>query len=619
MPPKGKRPSGPTDAFLFVNEDFSTLFGGAKNADLDRTKQSHVQRRSFAKRRKIQRGGTTSSASSTTQSEDAHSPAPRAPLLPFPPSNSLWLPTTQEENVTNTQADTHHFSPFDDSTLSLWPSATDSLLQHTPYELAQLEQHLMGQPQEPRLTLPPLPGPLMSTELSIESESFVLRHSRGSLLSTDPFDNISVALEQWAPPLMRYFTTKMVPEFFYTDLQATSLHHMRHVEYIHQDMRSCMSSPAEMYALLAASACHALSREGRLELPGLASEDSDRVTLLFKSKAFESLRLRLSSGDLTHGVVIAIQRMICAALYTSSCSALESHYRAWLSMIQTIGGLETFNDFQKERLIMHDFQNALSTGCSPRLELAWDPGEFATDARLEFVFHVNRQKTETGGRLRSITEGSETDLDPAVARCVSDLVETQQVLEWLRDALYQPGHYRWLSHRRLAIMHRLLTMNASSMAGVSKLVRYALLYYCAMVRAIPLSNCGLIDHYVIRELAEWDQEMVTDVFRPHTDLLLWVTMILALGIRRLEHNTTAAKSPSEHSKSQGESSRRSPRDVRNFDADTFLAEIGKRACQKLNLTEEVQLRDLMKSFLFDGDFVDEKYMTFVQEGLKLSK
>lgn len=624
MPPKGKRPAGPDDAFLFVNEDFSTLFEGAKNADLDRSKQSHVQRRSFAKRRKVQRGVTTSSTSSPTYSEDARSPTPKVPFIPLPPSNSIWLPTTQvaDDSAGTTIAVTQSLPFFHDSTLPLWPSPTDSPFQQSPYPFAQLDPSMTDHSSlGARPTLPPLPGPLMNMETSTEPGDMFSLDSIVSTSLTDPFDNISVALEQWAPPLMRYFTMKMVPEFFHSDLRATSLHNMRHVEYIHQDMRSCMNSPAEMYALLAASACHALAREERLDLPGLVPESSDRVALLFKSKAFESLRLRLSSGELSQGVVIAIQRMICAALYTSNHSALESHYRALLSMIQAVGGLEMFNDFQKERLIMHSLSYALSTGSRPRLELTWDPGDLVADVNLELIFHINRRSSVTGGRLRSIAGDSKTIGCPTVARCVTEMVETQQVLEWLRDGPYQPAQYRWLAHRRLAIMHRLLMVNKSTLASVSRFVRLALLCYSVMVRTIPENDYPLANLYVVPELAEWKANVLTDTFKSCMDLLLWVMVMLAMGTAKskTQANTKQASASSRRSSPQQRISERGPRDVPTFDVNEFIVETAKGVCQNLGITTKNQLRDLMKTFLFDDEFVNQGYTTFVEDGLSLEK
>lgn len=620
MPPKGKRPSGAAEDFLFVNEDFSTLFGGAKNADLDRSKQSHVQRRSFAKRRKGQRGGATSTASSPTPSEDAQSPASRVPLLPFPPSDSLWLPVAQDETAGTTAPVTQSLSSFDESPIALWPTSMSDFSQQTHYPFTHSEQNLSGpMPPSSRLTLPPLPDPLLPMGASTELEDMFSLSPVASTSLSDPFNNIQLALEKWAPPLMRYFTMRIVPEIFHTDLRATSLHTMRHVEYIHQDMRSCMSNPAEMYALLAASACHALRREGKLDLPGLAPENSNRVILLFKSKAFEAIRLRLSSGELSQGIVIAIQRMICAALHTSNHLAMESHYNASLSMIQTIGGLEAFNDFQKERLIIHDLYYALHTGSSPRLELTWDPGELVADVNFELIIYMNRRGSEAGGRIRSIAGSSERVFHPTLAECILQSVETQQVLEWLREGPYQPGQYRWLAHRRLALIHRLLMLDGSILSSTSRVARFALLYYFVMVRAVPCCNHALVDQYAKAELKDWDTDSMVHAFRAHPDLLLWVVVMFGAGTAGKETDVTSVNNDSSRMSSPQEGdSRRGSREARNFDVTTFVARIGQKICKTLGIVNEARLRELMKTFLFDDDFVNESYLSFVRQELSLA-
>lgn len=475
---------------------------------------------------------------------------------------------------------------------------------HFPFEQAPL--------------LSSLPAPIMNTEIPVEHEDMLSFDPGITESSPDPFDNISIALQQWAPSLMRHFTMKMVPDLFHTDLQNTSLHNMRHVEAIHEDMRSCINTPSEMYALLAASACHALSREGELDLPGLSPEASGRVTLLFKSKAFESLRLRLATGQLNRGVVIAIQRMVCAALYNSSHSALESHYRALLSMIQTVGGLDIFNDFQKEQLIMHDFAHALSMGVPPRLELTWDPGELVADVNLEVIFHIDRRTSVTGGRLGTIIQECEGLLAPSVATCASGLIETQQLLEWLRECPYQPVHYRWLAHRRLAIVHRLLTVDGSKLSGISRLVRFALLLYSVMARSIPISNLGLLYHYVTPEIARWDVDAMTEAFKPHDDLLLWAMVTFATGTAKLRgHTAPWYEMESRQSSPQEQDSRRGSADVQGSDTTLLLTKVCKNACQALEISKETQLRHLMKKFLFDDIFADESYMTFAKMGLGL--
>ena len=146
-----------------------------------------------------------------------------------------------------------------------------------------------------------------------------------------------------------------------------------------------MSNPAEMYALLAANAGHSMGCSGRLDLPGMSAEHHERVTLLLISKSSEALQHRLASGAVTHRVVIAIQRMACAALYSSNSLTAEPHYRAAMSIMDQLGGLETFNDYEKERLIMHNLYYALRAKGAPELKLTQDLGHFPSDTRFEVL------------------------------------------------------------------------------------------------------------------------------------------------------------------------------------------------------------------------------------------
>lgn len=417
---------------------------------------------------------------------------------------------------------------------------------------------------------------------------------------------------------MRYFTMRMVPEFFYTDLRATSLHNTRHVEHLHEDMRSCMSDPAEMYAFLASSSCHALGREGKLDLPGLAPKDSNRATLLFKSKAFEALSWRLSSGELSHGIVIAIQRMICAALYTSNFSAVEAHYRAALSMIKMIGGLETFNDFQKERLIIHDFFYALNTGFPPRMELSWDPGDLTPEISLELVIYMSeKNKFDIGRRIRTIADHSDVAFHALVAQCIPQLVETQQVLEWLHEGPYRPLEYRWLTQRRLAIIYRLLTVDENTSTSLQELVRFATLYYCILARAVIYSNDVLVDRCVMPELEKWEMNALEDAFGTCHDLLLWVVVMFTIAIatkraRKLPPRDNSPQRPPPQAEGPGLSG------IQIANISAFLAELGRRVCQTLQIEDEPALRRVLRTFLFDDDFVDERYLAFARDSLQLA-
>lgn len=636
MPLKGKRTTpGAEDDFLFVNEDSSTLSGGAKNADLDRSKQSHVQRRSFAKRKRSLRGGGTATsptpplphedtqslttedslASLASQSDDQIS------LPAFGAPNSLWLSVVPDESLSTAVGESQSVLPFDRSQVLYRDQIENAFPQQSLHSLQHVEGASFRESQPFTESLSPHSTAVRASIESFNQHENVFTHNpTTSILPDDPFDNVRIALEKWAPLLVRNYTTRMVLEYFHTDLQATSLHNIRHVEYLHQDMRSCMSDPAEMYALLAASCCDILRREGRLDLPDLAAEDSSRVMLLFKSKAFEALRLRLSRGEISQGTVLAIKRLTCTARYINDFSAVEAHYQAALSMIRTMGGLAMFNDFQKEYLVAHDLLHALDTGSPPRLELTWDHVELLGDVSLELADYAKQQSPSPGQRIRSIAESAELAIHPSVAKCIPELVKTQNVLDWLRTTSYRPAEYKWLAHKRLANIHRLLSVDSHSRVTSLDVVRLALLYYCIMVRAIPYSNIELMEKYVIPEVEKWGTSAMEGTFGSCLDLLLWIMVMFGIGTTGgTTRPTSLDNSMPQHSLSREQVSRRGSGETRGFDVSAFVAGVGRSICKTLNVKTEPELRGLMRTFLFDDEFLDDRYLAFATDGLRLER
>ena len=73
MAPKPKQSKSPDAQFLFVNEDASTITRTTKDAELDRTKQSHVQRQNFARKHRM---GEQSDPSPQASSGSSVSPSP---------------------------------------------------------------------------------------------------------------------------------------------------------------------------------------------------------------------------------------------------------------------------------------------------------------------------------------------------------------------------------------------------------------------------------------------------------------------------------------------------------------------------------------------------------------
>ncbi|KAK5102124.1 hypothetical protein LTR70_006647 [Exophiala xenobiotica] len=605
MPPKGQRTAVPEDAFLFVREDFSTLFGDSRNARLGRSKQSHVQRRSFAKRREGKKTGEESASQSPASSDSGGSPTSsggrQSSLRPSSDAHSTNLSLTeslrlppQEPSIAQAQS----------STLAArikrqrWlPTGTASPSQH-PLEISA-------------------PHRIQTEESSVETGSMV--RGLGSAGVNDPiFEsgllqsrtlppspslvpsfNSRVPLETWAPSLMKYFTLTMIPEFFHTDLKAVSLNDMRHVEDLHADMRSCMSNPAEMYALLAASASHSMGKSGRLDLPAMSAEHNERVILVLISKSFEALQHRLASGGVTHRVVIAIQRMACAALYASNFSTAEPHYRAAMPMIEQLGGLETFNDYEKERLIMHNLYYALRAKCAPEVKLTWDPGPFTSDARSEVVSSISRETISTSSGMGTIAETLQADLHPIVAQAILDLAEVQEVLGWLRTQAYRPTEYRWLMQRRLAIMHSLLSLRSDAGTLSGELIRIALICFIVLSRILQWSEHLLPRHYVAPALSKWTAESLDETFAAYPETLLWIMVLYGI----LLTSNAAANGWMDN--------------TGLTDVAALVSDVGRRSCRSLDIATESELRVALQKTLLDDEVLNERYLSFCEIGLGL--
>jgi len=604
MPPKGKRTAVPEEAFLFVHEDFSTLFGDARNARLGRTKQSHVQRRSFAKRREGKKSGEESASKSPVSSDSGRSPTSSGGGLSSPRPSS-------DAHSTNLSLTESLRLPPQEPSIAQAQSAT--LAART-----KRQRWLPTGTASPQHTLEiSAPHRMQREELSVKTGSMVcglgsagvndpifesgLLQSRTLPTSPSlvPSFTSQVPLETWAPSLMKYFTLTMIPEFFHTDLKAVSLNDMRHVEDLHADMRSCMSNPAEMYALLAASASHSMGRSGRLDLPAMSAEHNERVTLVLISKSFEALQHRLASGGVTHKVVIAIQRMACAALYASNLLTAEPHYRAAIPMMEQLGGLETFNDYEKERLIMHNLYYALRAKCAPEVKLTWDPGPFTSDARSEVLSSISRETISTSSRMGTIAETLQADLHPIVAQAILDLAEVQEVLSWLRTQAYRPAEYRWLMQRRLAIMHSLLSLRSDAGTLSGELIRIALICFIVLSRILPWSEHLLPRHYVAPALSKWTAESLDETFAAYPETLLWIMVLYGI----LLTPEAAANGWMD--------------DTGLTDVAALVSDVGKRSCRSLDIATENELRVALQKTLLDDEVLNERYLSFCEIGLGL--
>lgn len=629
MPLKGKQVELSEQSFLFVNEDFNTLFRGVKSAATDRSKQSHVQRQSFAKRRKqLQRrtGSASTIAASAAASVNARASGDVSSLVP-----SIGR-SISEDNVTARASDVA--TPFwrtsssipeeptytaelngetaRNPSIALWDSVQ---WQNTPTETFDFSSYEVPQPSSQDPDLPQPNAELQSLSLEPTTDSDVTRsrspHFTPSVL---PYVNdatcteVAYMLERWVPALMKYHTTVMIPEAFWADTQAVPLELTRHADALHADMRSCMSNAAEMYAFLAATCCYVLWREqGQFNVLGQISKDPHQVGLLFKTKALEALGSRLRAGDIDHGVAIAVNRMVVAATIYGSPTAVETHYHASISMVESLGGILTFNNYHQERIIACDILQAMRFGTRPRLDQVWDPGciDRVTWDRLTADEFYTAQR---GRRLKELALFDGDKFHQDVVQPVAQLVEAQHVAEWYRRRPYDASGYRWVRIRRLAVLHRLLSTDLdkglqttdTSTVALHDLLRWTLILATHLSNSPPMAHRRIGQHMELLMYLFQTGKAQEEAWSGCMDLLLWITSILAIGV----DFTNSTSTP------------------RNISADlimqAMLKETGIRACALLSIEDGAGLEAVLSGFLFPPCLVCDRFDSWVKHGLELA-
>lgn len=630
MPLKGKQVELPEQSFLFVNEDFNTLFRGVKSAAIDRSKQSHVQRQSFAKRRKqLQRRtgsaptitaaaaaafGTTQASSDTSLfalsvsrsiSEDNVTARTSKTTIPF------WRTSTSIPEEATCTADLYG-SLAHEASVAPW-----SLVQwqDTPTETFDFSNYDIPHTSPQNLDVPHTPAEVPASSIHATSHldppisrSPQLTTSISPRVPDATSTEVAYMLERWVPALMRYHTTVMIPEAFWADTQAVPLQLMRHADALHADMRSCMSNAAEMYAFLAATCCYVLWRErGQFNVLGQVSRDPHQVGLLFKTKALEALGSTLRAGDITHGVAIAVNRMVVAATIYGSPTAVETHYHASISMVEGLGGIMTFNHYHQERIIACDILQAMRFGTHPRLDQVWDPGP--VDKAIWDCVTVDESYTaQRGQRLKDLALLDGDKFHRHVVGPVMELVEAQHLAEWHRNRPYDALGYRWVRIRRLAILHRLLSTDLdkslaatdTSVVAMHDLLKWTLVLATHWSNSPPMAHRRISQHMELLMYLFQTGKAQEEVWSGCMDLLLWITSIIALGVDFTKSTTTY------------------PVTSADLVTQATLKETGIRACALLGIEDRLGLEAALSGFLFPPGLVCERFKSWASDGLELA-
>ncbi|KAL6245035.1 hypothetical protein RBB50_007810 [Rhinocladiella similis] len=530
MPTKPKRPKSSDSQFLFVNEDASTVTRTTKDVELDRTKQSHVQRQNFARRRQLHEQ-SVSDQQRGSQSSVSPSPARAEPLTETssssqgaPPYAGDYFDILQNLNLSDAQFQT---SPAALSQEMLDPQL--AAIFSNPFASTTSTPPALTMPVTGFETSPSYrPGPFFDTT---PSNFDVASPPRGPMTSpsvpvsrlASPGASTQRILEQLAPPLIQHYNTILIPEIFWKDVQKVPLGRTRHALSIHADMQACMSEPAHMYAFLASAATQMLVREGRLLLPNVSEGDYQRIPTFFKTKAIQAIRSKLASGQVDHHIAVDVHRLYSTGIYTRNLELAEPHLQALLAIIESLGGLGTFNDYQQEKLMLLDCIGALMSLGVPRLIGAQDPGPLPHGALLS-IESQGLFRFGLGARFEAMFQTIETT--HLLADTFLHMLQVSQMSLHLQDAQqYIPEHHKWFGWTCLTVLHRLLSMPLHyELNGRTESLRIAAAFWITLARAPHFGRRAASQSaHSLRQSLEGND--IETLWAPHTDCLLWVVVL----------------------------------------------------------------------------------------------
>lgn len=328
-------------------------------------------------------------------------------------------------------------------------------------------------------------------------------------------------LEKWAPPLIQYFNTVVIPEKFPTDVSVRPLGQIRHAAAIHADCSTAMAAPVHLYAFLAEATTRMMVRERVLLLPDVKEEDYHRVHLLFKTKAMAALRVALTEG-LNHALVMDVHRLIAASYFSHDYETAIPHVDAMISMIEILGGIQTFGNYFQETALLLDWSAALKILGVPRLPLDWDPGQ-GSPAIAAILESLPSQHEYLGKRMFSIFAAGQMRAE--LSQIFQDMVRLIRFRRWtMSRPMYDPEHYRYALLRHTAIGCRLLLMGTDPPTGTQEeAFRIAMIFWTALTRS-PASGkrCASLAVGRLRAVLE---STSPNSWTGHHDWLLWISVV----------------------------------------------------------------------------------------------
>jgi hypothetical protein len=483
-----------TSRFLFVNQDATSVLGKATDPTLNQSKQSHVQRQHFARKRQAQLQSFDPGALRSSVRQNLV----QADVDEF---NGEALIEHQESLSTYTTFPSRHAT----FTGGCQPrDAQDDILE-CPEDAGFLHEAAPGSADFSRY---------FATNNELPRPGYAL----------DPFTSTALDLHPAAPSLIRYYMETMVPRIFAVDKRAAKDSGRRHLHAFQKDMESCLMDETQLFALLASSMVHMNRFEKHMQLPGIKVEDKERAPVYFKTRAMVSVRRQLADCKLDLGLVQVVYRLMATERCLGNHEEAKTHFRALFALVKALGGVHSLDPYNKERFIHSDLFEAAQSLRSPDLPLTWDPGNLPPDTMLKIAPPEPLKVLGSGfldRQLSKIFHADMLDIFLALATLVH-----MTVYSWTPTADLTTDDLSWQTLRRAAIEHRLLSFpsthnNPGDHNFVQECTRVATLFWIAMYLTDPV-RIRLVAPFTFLLRQTLERSGLQSLWYPHSALLLWI-------------------------------------------------------------------------------------------------
>jgi hypothetical protein len=477
-----------TSSFMFVNQDATSMLAKANDRWLNQSKQRHVQRQHFARKRQA-------------QLENFHQWSRR--------SNAQHKLARGDSCDLNGEVSNEH-------------QPSDSCL--APFSSGRPTSEAACEENDAQHDLSEFPADAEFPH-NAGTKSAVPRPWQGYAL--DPFSSTTLQLHPAAPSLIHYYTKSMIPRIFAIDARASNNSGLRHQHAFQRDMQGCLTDETQMYALLASSLVHMNRFESHLEIPGIKAAGKERAPLYFKTRAMASVRRQLTDGSLNIGMFHVVYRLMATERCLGNYIAAKAHFRALYALVAALGGVQSLDSYNKERVIHSDLFEAAQSLGSPNLPLTWDPGNPSEETMLRIAPPSSLKALGLGfldAQLSKVFHADILDITSALMTLVHFTVYS-----WTPTADLTPDDLSWQTLRRAAIEHRLLSFPSThNRAGdhnfMQECTRVATLFWIALYLADPIRR-KLVAPFnsLLRQTLE--RSGLQSLWYPHSALLLWIVTI----------------------------------------------------------------------------------------------